>query len=209
MSENRVKTEGLAIIEHTAKNNDYNALLAKGEKSADLDKEIMWVSPYERLQHWVSADEVVSFRNGQFQCNSKKLNERLRLSNQEKDKLIKLVRFHQFTVSENQTDSAVRRFITNVGLPYIEDMLELRRADRLGSGSTETSWRLEDFKKRILEVQKQPFSIKDLKINGKDVMDILKISSGPKVGEVLEKIFKDVVENKLENERETLIKAVK
>ena len=82
MSENRVKTEGLAIIEHTAKNNDYNALLAKGEKSADLDKEIMWVSPYERLQHWVSADEVVSFRNGQFQCNSKKLNERLRLSNQ-------------------------------------------------------------------------------------------------------------------------------
>ena len=154
---------------------------------------------------------VITFYNHEMVSTKIAINiaDRLRLSNQEKDKLIKLVRFHQFTVSENQTDSAVRRFITNVGLPYIEDMLELRRADRLGSGSTETSWRLEDFKKRILEVQKQPFSIKDLKINGKDVMDILKISSGPKVGEVLEKIFKDVVENKLENERETLIKAVK
>lgn len=134
--------------------------------------------------------------------------DRLRLSNQEKEKLIKLVRFHQFTVSENQTDSAVRRFITNVGLPYIDDMLELRRADRLGSGSSETSWRLEDFKKRILEVQKQPFSIKDLKINGKDVMETLNIPSGPKVGEVLEKLFNEVVENKLENEREVLLKQI-
>lgn len=134
--------------------------------------------------------------------------DRLRLSNQEKEKLIKLVRFHQFTVSENQTDSAVRRFITNVGLDYIEDMLELRRADRLGSGSSETSWRLEDFKKRILEVQKQPFSIKDLKISGRDVMEILKIPSGPKVGEVLEKLFNEVVENKLENERGVLLKQI-
>lgn len=131
--------------------------------------------------------------------------ERLRLSNQEKDKLIKLVRFHQFTVNEDQTDSAVRRFITNIGLENVEDMLELRRADRLGSGSKETSWRLEDFKKRIIEVQKQPFSIKDLKISGKDVIEILNIPSGPKVGEVLEKIFNEVVEKEIENEREILI----
>ena len=87
-------------------------------------------------------------------------------------------------------------------------MLDLRIGDRLGGGATETSWRLEEFKKRIIEVQKQPFSIKDLKINGKDVMEILKIPSGPKVGEILEKIFNEVVEKNLPNERKVLLKSI-
>jgi len=131
--------------------------------------------------------------------------DRLKFSAKEKDKFVKLVRFHQFTVGENQTDSAIRRFITNVGLEYVEDMLALRVADRLGGGASETSWRLEDFKKRLVEVQKQPFAIKDLKINGKDVMEILRLRSGPKVGEILEKLFNEVVEKKIKNERESLL----
>lgn len=82
MSEDkRVKTEGLDVVEHTAKNNNYNELASVGNKSADFDEEILWVSPYERLQHWVDAKTVVSFRNGQFQCNSKSLNNRLTESN--------------------------------------------------------------------------------------------------------------------------------
>jgi len=132
--------------------------------------------------------------------------ERLKFSNKEKEKLIILVRWHQFTVDERQTDSAIRRFIKNVGLENIEDMLALRVADRLGGGARETSWRLEEFKRRLLEVQKQPFSIKDLKIDGNDVMKILNLRPGPKVGEILEKLFAEVVAKKTENEREVLLK---
>ena len=88
-------------------------------------------------------------------------------------------------------------------------MLALRVADRLGGGARETSWRLEEFKTRLVQVQKQPFSIKDLKVNGKDVMEILKIPSGPKVGEILEKLFNEVVENKFLNERGVLLKQIK
>lgn len=131
--------------------------------------------------------------------------DRLKLSNKEKDKLIRLVRFHQFTVDEHQTDSAIRRFIRNVGLENVEDMLAVRIADRLGGGARETSWRLEEFKKRLIEVQKEPFSIKDLKINGRDVMEILDINPGPKVGKMLEKIFLSVIENKIPNEKEALL----
>ena len=122
--------------------------------------------------------------------------DRLKLSKKEKEKLVTLVRWHQFSVTEMQTDSAIRRFITHVGLENIEDMLILRVADRLGSGAVETSWRLEDFKKRILEVQKQPFSVKDLKIDGRDVMKELNLKPGPKVGEILAKLFNEVVEKK-------------
>lgn len=135
--------------------------------------------------------------------------DRLRFSNKEKEKLLRLVRWHQFTVSEMQTDSAVRRFIRNVGMENVEDMLALRTADRLGSGARETSWRLEDFKKRLVEVQKQPFSVRDLKIDGRDVMKELKIKPGPKVGEILEALFKEVEDKKLPNEKKALLSALK
>jgi tRNA nucleotidyltransferase (CCA-adding enzyme) len=134
--------------------------------------------------------------------------DRLHFSNEDKEKLLRLVRWHQFTVDEKQTDKALRRFIKNVGSDYLEDILALRIGDRLGGGATETSWRLELFKKRLIEVQKQPFSLADLKVNGYDVMEIYGIKPGPLVGGVLKIIFKDVVDGKLKNDRKILIKRI-
>ncbi|QQS38872.1 HD domain-containing protein [Candidatus Woesebacteria bacterium] len=139
---------------------------------------------------------------------AKNISDRLRLSNKDKDILWKLVRFHQFSVNENQTDKAIRRFIVNVGLSNVNNMLDLRTADRLGGGATETSWRTEEFKKRIVEVQKQPFAIRDIKISGNDIMEILKIQPGPKVGLILQELFEKVVNKELENERDALIKEI-
>lgn len=147
--------------------------------------------------------EVVSTRIAQ------NIAERLRFSNDEKEKLVILVRFHQFTVDERQTDSAIRRFIRNVGKENITDILALRVADRLGGGARETSWRLEEFKRRLIEVQKQPFTIRDLKIDGHDVMKILRLRSGPAVGKILNDLFEKVVEKKIENEKETLLDQIK
>ncbi|MEK7527577.1 MAG: HD domain-containing protein [Patescibacteria group bacterium] len=137
------------------------------------------------------------------------IGKRLKLSNEELQKLFILVRWHMFTASEMQTDKAVRRFIRNVTVPYLGDMIALRRGDRIGSGARESSWRWELFKKRLIEVQKQPFSIKDLKVNGEDVMEILKIRPGRKVGEVLTKLFAEVEENPKLNEREILLEKIK
>lgn len=134
--------------------------------------------------------------------------DRLRLSKEQKNKLFTLVRYHQFTVSELQTDKAVKRFIREIGKENIEDMLTLREADRIGSGSKPTSWRTELFKKRLIDVQKEPFKVTDLKINGKDVMELLNIPPGPKVGEILEDIFKEVEEKQIENKREVLLKKI-
>ena len=140
---------------------------------------------------------------------AKRISERLKFSKKQSDKLIKLVRWHQFTVDEHQTDSALRRFIRHVGTDYLADMLDLRVGDRLGGGATETSWRLEEFKKRLVEVQKQPFSITDLKIDGKDVMQELNINPGPTVGQVLKTVFEEVVDKKLPNEKKDLLARLK
>ena len=133
---------------------------------------------------------------------------RLKLSKKDTEKLANLVRYHQFTVDERQTDSALRRFIRNVKPENIQDMLDLRTADRLGGGARETSWRLELFKKRLIEVQKQPFTVSDLKIDGHDVMKIYKTGPGPLVGKVLDMVFNDVITGKLPNEREILLSRI-
>jgi len=85
----------------------------------------------------------------------------------------------------------------------------LRVGDRVGGGTKATSWRLEELKKRIVEVQKTPMQVKDLKVSGHDVMEILEIKGGKKVGEVLNILFEEVMEDSEKNEREYLLKRVK
>ena len=158
----------------------------------------------------ITDDGVITFYNHEVVGSrlAKDIADRFKLSKKDKEKIWVLVRRHQFTVDERQTDSAIRRFIKNVGKENMQDMLDLRVGDRLGGGATETSWRLEEFKKRLEEVQKQPFSVKDLKINGNDVMKALGIPSGPKIGEVLNKLFAEVEKDQTKNTREDLLKMV-
>lgn len=138
------------------------------------------------------------------------LSKRFNLSKKQTDKLYRLVRWHMFTLDENQTDSAIRRFIKNIGRENIEDMMALRIGDRLGGGTQNAiSWRMEKFKERIKQVLQKPFSIADLKINGLDVMKTLKIKPGPKVGEILQKLFEEVLEDSSKNNREHLINRIK
>jgi putative nucleotidyltransferase with HDIG domain len=151
---------------------------------------------------------VITFYNHEIISTkiARNISERLRFSNKEADRFITLIRWHQFTVDERQTDSAIRRFIRNVGKENISDMITLRVADRLGGGARESSWRLEEFKKRLIEVQKEPFAVRDLKIDGNDVMGKLNLKPGPKVGEILNSIFEEVVEKKIANEKGELLK---
>lgn len=154
---------------------------------------------------------VITFYNHEMVSTkiAENIAERLRFSRKESDKFITLIRWHQFTVDERQTDSAIRRFLKNIGLENVEDMLALRVADRLGGGARETSWRLEEFKKRLVEVQKEPFSIKDLKIDGNDVMKALNIKPGPEIGKILADLFEKVENKKIENKKEVLLEELK
>lgn len=159
----------------------------------------------------ITDDNVITFYNHEIVGAhiTKKITERLKFSKKDQERLFILARYHQFTVDERQTDSAIRRFIKNVGKENVQDMLDLRIGDRLGGGAKETSWRLEKFKKRLKEVQKQPFSIKDLKVNGNDVMKSLGIKPSPKVGEILNKLFEEVEQDPSKNTREYLLQRIK
>ena len=136
--------------------------------------------------------------------------DRLRFSRKQKEKVVTLIRWHMFTVDEHITDSAVRRFIRKVGLENVADMMDLRIGDRLGGGTqVAESWRLKRFKERVASELNPPFSINDLTIDGNDIMRELNIKPGPKVGEILQKLFEEVDEDLSKNNRENLLSRVK
>src|SRR3989338_3937037 len=135
--------------------------------------------------------------------------QRLKFSKKQTELVVRLVKYHLFTVDEHQTDSALRRFIRNVGEDNLENMFILREADSLGGSSNPTSWRTESFKKRTKELLIKPFSITDLKVTGKDVMEVLNIPPSRKVGEILDKLFAEVEEDKTKNDRDYLLDRIK
>ncbi len=137
--------------------------------------------------------------------------DRLRFSKKQREKVTKLIRWHMFTVDEHITDSAVRRFIRRIGVENVKDMMDLRVGDRLGGGTqTAESWRLKLFKQRVEEqLAPAPFSINDLAINGRDVMKELDMKPGPKIGEILQKLFEEVDEDLSKNTREYLLDRIK
>ena len=137
--------------------------------------------------------------------------ERLRFSKKDKTKVAKLIRWHMFTVDEHITDSAVRRFIRRIGVENVKDLMDLRVGDRLGGGTqTAESWRLKLFRRRVEEqLAPAPFSIKDLAIDGNDIMKELNIKPSKKIGELLQKLFEEVDEDLEKNNREYLLKKVR
>ena len=57
-------------------------------------------------------------------------------------------------------------------------------------------------------MMQKPFSVTDLKVNGKDVMEVLKIKPSRKVGEVLDKLFEEVSTDKSKNNKKYLLKRI-
>lgn len=177
-----------------------------------------WVVRFATLIHDVGKPVTYVERNGKATFYShetvgahiaKQIADRLHFSKEDREKIYVLVRWHMFSVSEFLTDAAVRRFIKRVGKENTTDMLDLRTADRLGSGTPPTSWRHEEFKNKIIRVQQHIPSVTDLKVNGHDVIETLNISPGPKVGIILKELFEEISEDQKKNDRESLLKRIK
>ncbi|OHA89624.1 MAG: hypothetical protein A3C70_02615 [Candidatus Zambryskibacteria bacterium RIFCSPHIGHO2_02_FULL_43_14] len=126
------------------------------------------------------------------------------------EKTVKLVRWHMFFSDiEEITLSAVRRIVRNVGTDLIWNLIDVRTADRIGTGRPkETPYRLRKYKSMIEEVLRDPISVKQLDINGADVMKLTGVTPGPHIGFILEILLSEVLENPALNSREYLEKKV-
>jgi len=139
--------------------------------------------------------------------------ERLRFSNEERDRIVSLVQNHLVCYSDDWSDAAVRRWIRRVTRERVEDLYRLNRADVLGKGKEVTPdlEALEKLKIRVRGVlaAKDALSVRELKVDGNDVMRELAIKPSRRVGEILESMLENVVEDPSKNERETLLELIR
>lgn len=136
---------------------------------------------------------------------AKQIAHRLRLSKDDTDRLFTLVRHHMFHYQPTMTDAAIRRFMRKVGLRNIDDILDVREGDRLGSGARKTSWRLEEMKQRMIDQLHQPLDVTDLTINGHDLITHFQLEPGRIIGYVLQELFEQVMDKPELNTKETLL----
>lgn len=139
---------------------------------------------------------------------TKKILEDLRFSRETIEKVTNLVRWHMFfSDTEKISLSAVRRLVANVGKENVWDLIDMRGCDRIGTGRPkENPYRLRKYKAMVEEVMRDPVSVGMLKIDGKKIMEILGIAPGPKIGQILNALLEEVLEDPSLNTEEYLNK---
>jgi poly(A) polymerase/tRNA nucleotidyltransferase (CCA-adding enzyme) len=136
---------------------------------------------------------------------AKQVGRRLRLGSDQINRLFILVRFHMFHYQPENTDASIRRFMRQVGLENLNDILDLREADRLGSNARQTSWRLEEMKQRMIEQLHQPLEVRDLAVDGHDLMSEFGLQPGPVLGEIGKYLLELVLDDANLNDRSKLL----
>ena len=118
-----------------------------------------------------------------------------------------LVDNHMFYYNPDEVgESSVRKLIKKVGLENVKDLIDLRIADRLGSGTPKAKpYKLRHLEYMIDKVSHDAVSVKMLKINGNELMKELAIAPGPKIGAILDVLLAEVIEDTKKNERKFLL----
>ena len=97
------------------------------------------------------------------------------------------------------------RLVANIGKENVEDLLKVREADRIGSGTPKAiPYKLRHLKFMIDKVARDPISPKMLKVNGNDIMQLLATAPGPKVGMIMNALMEEVLEDPAKNTKEYL-----
>lgn len=139
---------------------------------------------------------------------TKSILKRLNFSNDVINKTVHLVRYHMFYYAlDTVSDAGVRRLLNRLGPENIDDFINVRICDRLGMGRPKAKpWKLIQLERRFKEVQLEPIAPKMLKINGTELMDVLKIKPGPRVGLILNALLGEILDDPKKNEKEYLNK---
>jgi tRNA nucleotidyltransferase (CCA-adding enzyme) len=137
---------------------------------------------------------------------TKDILERLKFPRETIDSVVNLVRWHMFfSDPEEITLAAVRRTIVRIGEENIENLLNLRVCDRIGTGRPkEQPFRFRKYKAMVDEALRDPISVKMLKIDGARIMEITGEKPGKKLGYLLNTLLEEVLKDPGKNENEYL-----
>lgn len=137
-----------------------------------------------------------------------RLLERMRFPLDQRGWIVHMVREHMFDYRSGWSDAALRRWVRRVGEEAVADLFDLRIADSLGNGlQAGFPIYLEEMRGRIerLLAERHALTVRDLAVDGADVMQALGICPGSEVGATLEALLEEVLEAPERNQREHLL----
>ena len=139
----------------------------------------------------------------------------LRFSSEAVAYILSMIQVHMRPLKPDTTPKAARRILAMLkahGISY-RDFMRMRIADKKGN-LAKPSYTLKDIRIRLSILLREmtpdsAFAVSDLEIDGSDVMQILDIPQGPRVGEILELLFEKVLEDPGLNQKEMLKEMVR
>ena len=133
---------------------------------------------------------------------------RLRFDNESRERITELVRRHDMRIEP--TEKGVLRALRRFGPEFFFQLLALKRADALAHApGPNTDERVErcaalDALGRALLARQACFSLRDLAVNGRDLLDA-GMTPGPAVGQALDALLDAVTDGAVENEKAALL----
>lgn len=126
------------------------------------------------------------------------------------ENVVKLVRVHDDTFPSRA--AGMRRFIGRLGLPTVQQLFDVKRADHAAQSTHEQAEKQAELRNAALLVEdllNEPpaFTVKDLAINGRDLIS-LGIKPSPAMGELLATLLAEVQDETLQNTKEALLARV-
>lgn len=142
---------------------------------------------------------------------TEKILKRLKFDHQTISDVCQLIKYHDAEISNSS--KFIKKWLNKIGIIQFERLLLVKQADVMGQSDYLKEKKLKMIAsiqsnlKQVLE-EKQCFTLKELAINGNDLIEI-GIPNGRKIGEILNWLLEQVMEEQLENTKEILINAAK
>lgn len=132
---------------------------------------------------------------------------RLRFDNETRNNVVELVYYHDATFEVGK--KYVKRWLNKIGEKQFRRLLQVKKADNKAQNLELSSDRIEELNKiealidELLQ-EEECFSLKDLAINGKDLMSV-GYTAGKELGNTLNRLLQLVIDGDCPNEKEKLL----
>lgn len=132
----------------------------------------------------------------------------------EKERILDLVEFHDMEFEA--TENVIKRKLNKFGEDFLRDWIIIKTADRddhiFPCEKENAKWYpktelIEEILNEVIE-KNNCFSIKDLAVNGNDLMQELGLKPGKEIGIILNNLLEEVIDNNILNTKEDLLTKV-
>lgn len=141
---------------------------------------------------------------------AKNILKELKYDNNTIDKVLTLIQYHDHSL---KSKLSVKKLLNRIGEDIFRDLIKVQKSDILAQNPIYAKERLLNIiniesKLDLILEQNECFSLKDLNINGNELIE-LGFNKGKEIGEILNYLLEKVIENPELNNKDQLIKLAK